>query len=342
MAEEELSPAQKLALASNFVINSPPAQTSNVMDGESLACCAAAAPALGACPAARLPWLLPPWRALRTPPSARSLTQRPHSSATTDVRTLVGSDVLTPDKEAGLLARVNVEKFAAVDCCGKKVLLTPFGELPGGLFLDPDEPCALSVNHKALTATKSDEPVDAATLASMNEPATSAMRSAVDAAMQKYVSGCMPDGVVTTYGATEGVSRITCCIAAQSANLENYWAGRWQSEWVLEVPSGGSIGTLTGKVSVSVHYFEDGNVQLDDKVVFQTEVAVADVGTAFAAKVKEFDTQFYLKLEDIYSGLSEDVLQNLRRRLPITKMKFDWDKLSVSSLAKEMQGLGRS
>jgi len=291
MAEEELSPAQKLALASNFVINSPPAQTSNVMD---------------------------------------------------DVRTLVGSDVLTPDKEAGLLARVNVEKFAAVDCCGKKVLLTPFGELPGGLFLDPDEPCALSVNHKALTATKSDEPVDAATLASMNEPATSAMRSAVDAAMQKYVSGCMPDGVVTTYGATEGVSRITCCIAAQSANLENYWAGRWQSEWVLEVPSGGSIGTLTGKVSVSVHYFEDGNVQLDDKVVFQTEVAVADVGTAFAAKVKEFDTQFYLKLEDIYSGLSEDVLQNLRRRLPITKMKFDWDKLSVSSLAKEMQGLGRS
>jgi len=33
MAEEELSPAQKLALASNFVVNSPPAQVTNVLDG---------------------------------------------------------------------------------------------------------------------------------------------------------------------------------------------------------------------------------------------------------------------------------------------------------------------
>ena len=33
MADEELTPAQKLALATNFVINSPPAQVANVMEG---------------------------------------------------------------------------------------------------------------------------------------------------------------------------------------------------------------------------------------------------------------------------------------------------------------------
>ena len=33
MAEEGLSPSQKLALATNFVLNSPPAQTINVLDG---------------------------------------------------------------------------------------------------------------------------------------------------------------------------------------------------------------------------------------------------------------------------------------------------------------------
>ena len=33
MAEEELSPAQQLAIAANFVSNSPPAQASNVLDG---------------------------------------------------------------------------------------------------------------------------------------------------------------------------------------------------------------------------------------------------------------------------------------------------------------------
>ena len=33
MAEEALSPAQQLALASNFVLNSPPAQVGQIIDG---------------------------------------------------------------------------------------------------------------------------------------------------------------------------------------------------------------------------------------------------------------------------------------------------------------------
>lgn len=291
MAEEELSPQQKLALAQNFVVNSPPAQTSHVLE---------------------------------------------------DVKVLVGDEVLTDKRQLALAARVNKEQFAAVDVGGgKRVLLTPHGELPDGLFLDPSTESAIEVDHTKLTARTSDTPVDGATLASMREGTTSAMRAAVDAAMQKYVSNHLPDGVVTTYGTAEAGSRIVCCISALTANLENYWAGRWKSEWTLEVPSGGSIGTLTGTVSCHVHYFEDGNVQLDDKVVFQAEIEVKDVGAAFAAKVKEFDTQFYAKLEDIYAGLSEEVLKNLRRRLPITGQKFDWDKLSVARLAGEVAGLGK-
>lgn len=33
MADEEISPAQKLAIATNFIINSPPAQVGNVLEG---------------------------------------------------------------------------------------------------------------------------------------------------------------------------------------------------------------------------------------------------------------------------------------------------------------------
>ena len=41
MADEELSPAQKLAIGSNFVLNSPPAQVNVVMDGAwpTASCC---------------------------------------------------------------------------------------------------------------------------------------------------------------------------------------------------------------------------------------------------------------------------------------------------------------
>ena len=102
---------------------------------------------------------------------------------------------------------------------------------------------------------------------------------------------------------------------------------------------GGSIGTLTGKVQVHVHYFEDGNVQLDDKVVFQSELPASaeEVGGAFAKKVKECEQGLLAKLEETYTSMSDNVLQGLRRRLPITKTKFDWDKVAISKLAADLQ-----
>ena len=70
-----------------------------------------------------------------------------------------------------------------------------------------------------------------------------------------------------------------------------------------QVPTGGSIGTLTGKVSVAVHYFEDGNVQLEDKVVFQCELPAGsgEVGGAFVSKVREYEHGFLAKLA--YAGV---------------------------------------
>lgn len=253
-----------------------------------------------------------------------------------DLRTLVGASVLTSDKEAALLAQANKEKFAAVDVGGTQVLLTPHGELPSGEFLDPASGCALVVDHKALTAHKSGTPLSEQQLASAQGAAS--VRDSVDRAMQRYRSDFLPKGVVTTYGTSGAGTKVVCCVSAINAELTNYWAGQWCSEWILDIPGGGSVGTLTGKVRCAVHYFEDGNVQLDDKAVFQAELpASGDVGAAFASKVKGFEQGFLSKFEDIYTTLGETVLQGLRRRLPITKTKFDWEKATVAKLAGELQ-----
>jgi len=286
MADEELSPAQKLAIAANFVLCSPPAQTTNVMD---------------------------------------------------DVRTLIGPSVLTPDKESSLLARVNKERFTAVDAEGSQLLLTPHGEMPNGTFLDPRSGCAFEVDHKALTAKKSAEPLSAAVQTALD--GARALREAIDGEMQAYAKAFLPSAVVTTYGSEGNGIKVVSCYSASLADLNNYWAGAWRAEWSLEVPKGGSIGTLTGKLVVHVHYFEDGNVQLDDKAVFQRECpAGADVvGSEFVGKVREIEQQFAAKLEEIYSTMSDSVLQGLRRRLPVTRTKFDWDKLAVAKLAGDLQ-----
>jgi len=243
--------------------------------------------------------------------------------------------VLTEDRELALLARVNKEKFAAVEVDSYMVLLTPHGELPTGQFLDPSSGCALTVDHKALTATKGPDQ----TSSSMKGAAQ--MREAVDSAMRQYCMEWMPSAVVTTYGFTGASIKVVCCIAALHAELHNYFAGRWHSEWTLEAPSGGSVGQLTGKVSCNVHYFEDGNVQLEDRIVFFAEVSClpSEVGKAVADQVRTFECGFIAKMEEIYQNMSETVLQGLRRRLPVTRTKYDWDKLAVGRLAAEMTGL---
>lgn len=289
MADEELAPAQKLAIAANFVLNSPPAQTSNVMD---------------------------------------------------DVRALVGPSVLTADREGSLLMRVNKERFAVVDAGGgHKVLITPHGEMPGGTFLDPANSCMLDVDHKALTATKSAEPLAAAVQASLD--GARQLRDAIDGEMKAYLSSVLPGATLTTYGSTGNGIKVVACVSALVSELNNYWAGAWRAEWSLEVPMGGSMGVLTGKLVVQVHYFEDGNVQLDDKAAFQCEIPAtpSEVGAEFVGKVRQQEGAFMAKLEDIYANISTSVLQGLRRRLPVTQNKFDWDRLAVSKLANDLQNL---
>jgi len=217
------------------------------------------------------------------------------------------------------------------------VLLTPHGEIPGGFF-DPKTGRVLTVDHKALTAKEAGD-LPSAQQQSMKDAA--ATRDAVDAAMRKYCGEILPKAVVTTYGTAGGSTKIVCCVAALESKLDNYYAGRWVAEWTLEVPSGGSIGQLTGKVSCNVHYFEDGNVQLEDKCTFQAEVEAepSRVGKAFADQVQTFEKAYMTKLEEIYQNMSETVLQGLRRRLPVTRTKYDWDKLSVGRLAAEMTAM---
>jgi len=251
-----------------------------------------------------------------------------------DVKMLVGADILTPDQEEDMLRALNKEQFSAVSLSnGTKVLITPHGEVPGG-FMDPGSKKLMKVNHSKLECTAEEE-LPAAVLNELQSVASK--RDAIDAAMRKHATEFLPSSVVTTYGSAANGEKITCCVAALASDLPNFSAGRWWAEWTLTT-GGGSMGQLTGLIKCNVHYFEDGNVQLDDAGKYQVELNLGgDVGAAFVKQVANFEQEWVAKQEEIYATLSEQVLQSLRRRLPITKMKFDWDKHAVAKLAMDLQ-----
>ncbi|KAL1527502.1 hypothetical protein AB1Y20_008958 [Prymnesium parvum] len=284
--ESELTDAQKLTLAKNFILQSPPAQQLKVVE---------------------------------------------------DVRALVGTSVLTQQHELSMLKMLNTKEFAAVSLpSGEKILLTPHGELPDGTFLDPSSKQVVSVDHVKLACVNV-QPMDAALLKTVE--AAAQLRDPIDAAMRAHVEEVLPTGAVTTYGSSSASGmEIICCVAVLNSELANYCAGRWWGEWKLSCSKGGNVGQLTGTIKCNVHFFEEGNVQLTDGGTFHAELPLTgDVGEAFAKKIALFEIEFLTKLEEIYATLSEQVIQSLRRRLPITRTKFDWEKHTVAKLAMDLQ-----
>jgi capping protein alpha len=253
-----------------------------------------------------------------------------------DVRVLLGGSIPRTTLE-GLAAKVNSTSFLAVAVpgCDYKVLITPFGDLGDGTFLDPQGQQRLTIDHGKQVCTSAD-----ALSSQQTASLESKYRDEVDMALKLYAAEKLPGAVVTTYSKKTGSNiQVTSCIGRCDLNLNNYWAGLWRSHWVIEFTDGSKSGSLKGTVHSNVHYFEDGNVQLDDSTTFKCDVSFGGkLGDAVAEKVLEFEMAFNSGMETIYNTMSESVLQGLRRRLPVTRVKFDWDnKASVHKLASELQ-----
>lgn len=50
--------------------------------------------------------------------------------------------------------------------------------------------------------------------------------------------------------------------------------GKWQSDWTFKTQEGSHEGNLTGIIDLKIHYFEDGNVQLQSCKSFESEIKI--------------------------------------------------------------------
>lgn len=102
----------------------------------------------------------------------------------------------------------------------------------------------------------------------------------------------------------------------------NFWSGRWRSKWEVQGQ------TLRGRIQVDVHYYEDGNVRMQDEHEVEmpiTSSAVAAIHTAEHAYQDRLVTSL-LSLNDSF--------KRLRRQLPITRQRINWDNLQQNRLHK--------
>jgi capping protein (actin filament) muscle Z-line, alpha len=109
--------------------------------------------------------------------------------------------------------------------------------------------------------------------------------------------------------------------------------GRWRSLYIVD-PSASSIA---GSLNVDVHYYEDGNVRLlTDKPISESlsGSSASDITRQIALGEKKYQEE----LNRAFGALSEGAFKGLRRQLPVTRQKIDWDKISNYRLGQDIGG----
>ncbi|CAG8479209.1 F-actin-capping protein subunit alpha [Gigaspora rosea] len=227
------------------------------------------------------------------------------------------------------LRQYNIEQYVTVTLPEQEsmVILSKYGQIENDRFFDPKSHQAFTVDHISQDVTE----VEPHTPDETTEP----LRSAVETAISEYVADHYPKGASATYSTGE---TITIAIVDNKYNPSNLWNGRWRSTWVISPES----GEIKGTIKVNVHYYEEGNVQLNstkDIEITSSPVNSEDLAASAAAYSKSIckaENEFQTALNESYIELSENTFKGLRRALPLTRHKIDWDKISNYKIGQEL------
>jgi len=86
-----------------------------------------------------------------------------------------------------------------------------------------------------------------------------------------------------------------------------------------------------------VHYYEDGNVRLLTNKPVSTTVSSASA-TAIVKEITSAEKKYQEEVNKGFTSLSEGAFKGLRRQLPITRQKIEWDKIAGYRLGQDIGG----
>jgi len=245
----------------------------------------------------------------------------------TDVRALLPKESLINESAPRTFREYNCDQMVQVDSPGKghKVLITKYGEVADGEYLDPKGGVVVFYDHIKQEATGS-RPIQSGDL----ENGLESLRSAFEKEAFTYCAEHYPHGTTTVYGKD---GKIIVCISSARFNPHNFWNGRWRSVWTYH------NGELVGHFKIVVHYYEDGNVQLNTDTTQTIPIAAGspDVTAANAAKaIAKAEQSYQESLDSSYRSMGDTTFKALRRALPITRTRIDWNKIKNYKIGGQM------
>jgi len=251
-----------------------------------------------------------------------------------DVRVLLGDDTLL-SKASGVFYEYATDQFTTVDLPdGENALVTKFGHISDNTFYDPRSRKSFKYDYLK------NEARDVADLE--EEPGNEEKwRVAIESALKPYLDECFPSHYSAVYGGMDGnYVKITVCIEDHKYNPNNFWNGKWISKWELTFSeSEGSLGQMNGMMSVKVHYYEDGNVQLLSNKSVEDHINISspsEVANNLVMIIKKSEMEYQMAINENYTSMSNTTFKALRRNLPVTQSLIDWHKLHGLQVGKDI------
>ncbi|RWS29039.1 F-actin-capping protein subunit alpha-like protein [Leptotrombidium deliense] len=254
-----------------------------------------------------------------------------------DVRLLLSNDSLLKEQASGVFAQYFKDQLTPVKIEGSEcpTLVSEYNELSSGRYFDPRSQQSFKYDPLKEEASEYSSWTP--------DPISESWRSALERCWTNYCKEHFVNGVSAVFSNSQkGLATISACIEHHQFQPKNFWNGRWRSEWSFCFPPEKNSGKcdLKGTIKVQVHYYEDGNVQLVSSKEVKESVVITDeeqTAKEIVQIICESEKEYQLAIAENYHTMSETTFKALRRQLPITRQKIDWNHLMSYKIASELK-----
>ncbi|KUJ23007.1 subunits of heterodimeric actin filament capping protein Capz [Mollisia scopiformis] len=222
--------------------------------------------------------------------------------------------------------KYNEEQFATVKLPGSSqpVIVSSHNSLGGGRYYDVESSTSFAFDHSTQKTSSAQSHV--------LESSNSDLVKSVLKTLGSHVKEHFPNASYGVYP-IENDSKIAIVVVANKYSPNNFWNGRWRSLYTFSP----SASSLTGSIKVDVHYYEDGNVRLLTTKPVSASISPASA-TSIVREITVAEKKYQEELNKGFNNLSEGAFKGLRRQLPITRQKIEWDKIAGYRLGQDIGG----